>query len=124
VLEKLRDEVAKLTTDAIESARPALKRLRSLIQESIGADGDWSAFEGQFAEVHPGFIEALLVHAPELSQAEVKVASLVRIGLNTKEMASLLNVTTRAVEKHRLNLRKKLGVEGATGLPEVLVALA
>lgn len=54
----------------------------------------------------PPFASHLLV----LSPSEVEVANLVRHGHTTKEIASLLNLSARTVDMHRLNIRKKLGL--------------
>jgi DNA-binding CsgD family transcriptional regulator len=40
----------------------------------------------------------------------MKIAGLIRQGKTTKEMASVLNLSSRTVETHRKNIRKKLGL--------------
>jgi len=46
-----------------------------------------------------------------LSPREIQVADLVRHGRTNKEAASILNISINAVEFHRNNLRKKLGIQ-------------
>lgn len=58
------------------------------------------------------FVARLMRDHPELTPREVQVADLVRAGKANKEIASLLGVSARAVEFHRENLRRKLGIAG------------
>ena len=56
--------------------------------------------------------------------SELQVANLIRQGKRTKDIASLLNLSTRTVEFHRDNIRKKLGIKDRkTNLRSVLQAL-
>jgi DNA-binding CsgD family transcriptional regulator len=45
-----------------------------------------------------------------LTAKEIEIAKLVRDGKTTKEMADMLHSSIRAVEFHRDNIRKKLGL--------------
>lgn len=45
-----------------------------------------------------------------LTPMEIQVASLIRDGKTTREIVGLLNTTKVAVENHRYNIRKKLGL--------------
>ena len=59
-----------------------------------------------------------------LTPTEIRVANLVKAGKTTKDIAEILNSTTRAVEFHRQSLRKKLGLqEKKANLQSHLLAL-
>ena len=60
-----------------------------------------------------------------LTPREIQVASLVKAGKTTKEIAELLNSTTVAIEFHRKNLRKKFGISKTkTNLRNHLLSLS
>ncbi|MBW2063323.1 MAG: PAS domain S-box protein [Deltaproteobacteria bacterium] len=56
------------------------------------------------------FAKALSSGHLVLSPTELQIADLIKQGKTSKEIASLLNVSSKAVEFHRGNIRKKLGL--------------
>jgi len=46
--------------------------------------------------------------APKMTQRETEIIRLLTVGLSSKEVASHLNIGTRTVETHRLNIYRKL----------------
>ena len=52
----------------------------------------------------------------KLTKREQEVVALIAEGYRTREMAELLSVSHKTVERHRTNLMRKLGVRSATGV--------
>jgi DNA-binding CsgD family transcriptional regulator len=52
-----------------------------------------------------------LAKFPDLHKNERKLCAYLRLGLSSKEIASLLNISLRSVETFRYRLRKKLGLQ-------------
>jgi PAS domain S-box-containing protein len=60
----------------------------------------------------------------DLTEKEILVANLIRDGKTSKDMADILNVTYRAIEARRHNIRKKLGLQKSKNLRAYLLALS
>ena len=54
--------------------------------------------------------------AAMLTEREQEVMRLIAEGYLTREMAQMLSVSQKTVERHRTNLMRKLGVRSATGV--------
>jgi len=66
--------------------------------------------ETHLNEITSPFRHKLTSRSLNLTPREVQVASLIKDGKTTKEIAKLLNVCTGAVALHRNHIRKKLGL--------------
>lgn len=58
---------------------------------------------------------------PVLTQREKEVLDLLGAGLSSKEIASRLDLSVRTVETHRLNIKRKLDLDGSAALVKFAV---
>ncbi len=104
-----------------DAPKPEIKRIISEIDKSLSSDADWHRFERNFNLVHGDFIKRLLARYPALTPQEVKLSAYLRLNLNTKEIAQLMNISIRGVEISRYRLRKKLNLERNENLTEFVL---
>jgi len=100
---------------------PYLQRMVVSIDGQIKVKEDWKQFEHHFDKVHGDFLERLRSEF-DLSPSEQKLSAYLRLNLSSKEIANLMNISTRGVEIARYRLRKKLMLEKGTNLSKFILA--
>ena len=56
------------------------------------------------------FVRKLSLQNQALTTTEIQICDLVRSGIGSKEIASLRGISTATVNRHRENIRKKMGI--------------
>lgn len=107
LLEKLIKELDELKKSEVSAH--SIQHLQLQLRQEL-APNAWKEFELQFNEVHPGFQLRLLEKYPELTPAERRLCSFVRLDMNTREISSLSGQSIKSIEVARTRIRKKLGV--------------
>ncbi len=87
-----------------------LRQLVHKLDRELMSEDYWEEFNLYFNQVDQHFVKALLAKHPGLTQNDIRLCSLIRINLSTKEIASLLNVSSRGVEQSRYRLKKRLNL--------------
>lgn len=72
-------------------------------------DDAWKMFDNYFANTHQRFISRLLSEHPNLTSGELRMCAFVVLNMNTKEIATMTNRSTRTVETTKYRINKKLG---------------
>jgi len=80
------------------------------LNEQARTEEEWKEFETVFGEVHQDFYTSLKNKWPTLTPRELKLCAMLKLNLNTKEIASLTNLTVRTIGEYRTQIRKKLGL--------------
>jgi PAS domain S-box-containing protein len=116
ILLKTRDEgihemQQEIVSNVKRMAMPYLRRLKRGLGEKERAY--IKRIESNLDRVVSPLAKNLASRQMGLSPTELQVATLVKDGNKSKEIASLLNVSQRTVDFHRLSIRKKLGLKNA-----------
>lgn len=118
---ELEENVAKNIKELI---LPYLNQFRSA-GFSEGREQLLEFIEESLNNVASGFQRQLTDICLGITPTELRVAELIRQGMTTKEIADLLNSSTRAVDFHRSNLRRKLQLKDRkTNLRSFLISIS
>ncbi len=80
----------------------------------------WSTFLPEFELAFPDFLRKLKTEHDDLGTTDLRMLALVKMGLNTNEIAEFLSITPAGVKKARQRIRKKLKLETAQQLGNYL----
>lgn len=115
----------EVKTDLLAAQKSPDKSLRSLVRKldrEIQNEDYWKEFNLYFNEFDQNFINKLRANYPNLTKNDLRLCSLLRMDLSTKEIASLLNVSIRAVEQSRYRLKKRIGLSKGENLVKFIVS--
>jgi len=83
----------------------------------------WKEFELRFEQVHKEFFYVLNELHPDLTPVELKVCSLLRLNMSSKDISTLTNRSVRTIENTRTSIRKKLNLNPQTNLSSYLLSI-
>jgi len=85
-----------------------LKNVIKIIDKNLNNTDDWHAFEEAFNNADKDFLKKIKSLHPTLTSNDLKLCAYLRLNLTSKEIAPLLNISSRSVEVKRYRLRKKM----------------
>lgn len=96
------------TSPAIAEKEEVLKRLQTA---TILTEEDWLNFKKLFTRVHSDFFIRLNEKFPNLTQAEIRLLALSKLGLSVNEKANMLGISPDSVRRAKQRLVKKTGLQ-------------
>ena len=99
-----------------EISHKAGSRIESSIKTHIGSQGERENFVETFATLHPDFAERLKADYPTLTDADVRLASFIALGLENKHIARIMSIRPESVKQARWRLRQRMGLTADTSL--------
>jgi phosphate/sulfate permease/DNA-binding CsgD family transcriptional regulator len=93
-----------------------LRKLEVEIRQRMSFADKVEDFNIRIEKMHRDFMGRISQLYPDLSSNEIRLAVLIRLGISSKEIATLLNISPKSVEINRYRLRKKLGLDRGANL--------
>lgn len=100
-----------------------IKELIKIGKDNLQLDKEWERYKVFFEESQAGFYRKLKSKHKDLKANDLKLCSLIRLNLNVKETANILNVSAGSLKTARYRLRKKLDLNPGEELIDYLIKI-
>ncbi|MGM0454450.1 MAG: PAS domain S-box protein [Thermodesulfobacteriota bacterium] len=100
----------KVLANVKELVMPYIEKLKSCQMDTKGKTY-LEILESNVEDIVSPYLKKLSACYQNFTPMQIQVADMVKAGKSTKEISELLNISDRAVEFHRNNIRNKLGLK-------------
>ncbi|GGI58115.1 hypothetical protein GCM10011444_24240 [Winogradskyella haliclonae] len=121
VLLNLKEQLKSIKSQSNNSR--GFQNIINNINLDINNDNNWEQFKSYFEDVHKNFNSKIMKTYPEVSNNDLRLMSLLKMNLSSKEIANILNISTEGVKKARYRLRKKLNLSTEESLQELIISI-
>ena len=123
-LNKIKNDLLKIQADLKEDlVKGRINMIIRKIDKETSNDESWSLFETNFEQVHEDFLKRIKELHPDISPKELKLSAYLRMNISSKEIATLMNITTRGVEISRYRLRRKFKLNRDQNLTDYILSI-
>ena len=86
-------------------------------------DKNWEKFTQYFEQVHKDFSKIVKTKYPEITKNELRLMALLKMNLSSKEIATILNISSDGIKKARQRLRKKMELSPEESLEATVLTI-
>lgn len=112
MLDELKDKLRQIKQQhkkgELADVGKQIQQLINRINYSFSQDKDWKDFKKVFEEVHQDFFVQLQSQHPGLTPAETRLCALLKLNLSSKDISTIMGISTDSLRIARYRLRKKL----------------
>jgi DNA-binding CsgD family transcriptional regulator len=124
ILQKLMHDINKVKSALPdEQYKNQLNSTLKKIGKEIDNEKQWQVFNTHVEQVHEALFAKLKQLYPDLTPRELSLCAYLRMNISSKEIATLMNISTRGVEISRYRIRKKLGLDRNANLTDFMMKL-
>lgn len=106
--------------DALPAISNRMKTMQQEIQQNIERDDSWKKFAENFDLIYENYLKRLKERFPNLTKNDLRLCAYLKMGMSSKDMAPLLNVSYRSVEMSRYRIRQKMELARDMNLTDFL----
>lgn len=96
-----------------------IKNIKSVISQK----DYWSEFVMKFSQVHPDFNTNLKAKYPSLTQKDISFCTLIKLNLNNKEIANMMQVSHASIISKKYLLKRKLQLTDDEDLTAIISSI-
>lgn len=122
--ELLENIIEAITSKAEVKGNSTLLKIVKDLRNHLKEDSKWDDFSELFENVNNKFLKNIKQKHPNLNANDIRFLSFVYLNLNTKEIASLLNISPESCRKRKERLRHKLEIDRDVDLFEYLAVFS
>lgn len=108
---KQNDVVIEQLRNSLQSDRQAdnevLNNLNMMLEAHIMTDDRWLKFKHAFDKVYPDYLLNIKEQNPKLTENDLRLIALTKLGLSNRSMSDLLGVSLEGIKKAKQRLKKK-----------------
>jgi tetratricopeptide (TPR) repeat protein len=97
--------------------------INELSHQVILTEADWQNFKQLFEKTYPAFFSTLRLKAPGITEAEQRMAALLKIQLSTKQIAAMQGIGSDSVHKTRHRLRQRFATGSTAELENIIASI-
>lgn len=111
-------------SDKGEISRKAANRIASSLKAHSGTKAERDGFMETFEQLDPGFSREMRQRHPQLTEADLRLAAFIALGMDNKHIARVMAIRPESVKQARWRLRSKMGLPPGASLDEAVRAFA
>lgn len=116
-----KDQALKVIKEYIDDARgrdsvakDVATKINMAVNQHLMSEREWERFKLSFEQVYPDFFEGLSTQYPELTEYDLRLCAFYMMGIDTKQIALILNVQPLSIQRSRSRIRKKMALDRDT----------
>ncbi len=111
LLLEIMEELKKAREKNPHEMAKSISEILLKMKHEMSADKNNDLFQRMLDELNEGFFISLREKFPDLTHRELQLLAMIKLNLSSKEIASLQNIGTKAVEMAKYRLRKRLSID-------------
>ena len=108
-IQKLHTEIKHIKESTSSNSENEQGKLDEILKSHLMTEENWLSFKREFKKEYGSFLESLEETFPEITDSNLRVILLQKLGFTNAEISGLLGITIDAVKKSKQRLKHKLG---------------
>lgn len=118
---ELTEELEKISSQKTDEELVENEKMTEKLQSfTLLTEENWIEFKRLFEKLHPGFFDYFLNKYEDITNAEIRLAALLKLDMEIVEMAKTLGISPDSVRRTNLRLRRKLGIDDQKELQQLI----